>query len=161
MIINPENVPSRTTSNYPDKFKYVVFGRAKQALGNAAGLKNFGVNLVTLAPGSCSALRHWHTQQDEFIYVLEGEVTLVTDAGAQILTPGMMAGFPAGEEDGHQLVNRSNAVVVYLEIGDRLRRGFADRTPDDEVYYPDNDLIAKSSADGQTIFTHQDGTLYE
>ncbi|TVP64094.1 MAG: cupin domain-containing protein [Nodularia sp. (in: Bacteria)] len=154
MIINPENVPSRTDSTYPDKFKSVVFGRAKQALGNAAGLKNFGVNLVTLAPGSCSALRHWHTQQDEFIYIIEGEVTLVTDTGAQILTPGMMAGFPAGEEDGHQLVNRSNNVeVVYLEIGDR--------TPDDEVYYPDNDLIAKPGADGQTIFTHKDGTLHE
>ncbi len=153
MIINHENVPSRTTSTYPDKFKPMVFGRVKQALGNAAGLQNFGVNLVTLAPGSCSALRHWHTQQDEFIYIIEGEVTLVTNAGAQILTPGMMAGFPAGEEDGHQLVNRSNVEVVYLEIGDR--------TPDDEVYYPDNDLIAKRGADGQSIFTHKDGTLYE
>ncbi|HYW18287.1 MAG TPA: cupin domain-containing protein [Nodularia sp. (in: cyanobacteria)] len=153
MIINPENVPSRTTSIYPDKFKPMVFGRVKQALGNAAGLKNFGVNLVTLAPGSCSALRHWHTRQDEFIYIIEGEVTLVTDAGAQILSPGMMAGFPGGEEDGHQLVNRSNAVVVYLEIGDR--------TPDDQVYYPDNDLIAQRGADGHTIFIHQDGTLYE
>lgn len=153
MIINPENVPSRTTSIYPDKFQPLVFGRVKQALGNAAGLKNFGVNLVTLAPGSCSALRHWHTRQDEFIYVIEGELTLITNVGAQILTPGMMAAFPAGEEDGHQLVNRSHAVAIYLEIGDR--------TPDDEAYYPDNDLIAKSAADGQIIFTHQDGTLYE
>ncbi|MEA5514032.1 cupin domain-containing protein [Nodularia sp. UHCC 0506] len=161
MIINPENVPSRTTSTYPDKFKPMVLGRVKQALGNAAGLQNFGVNLVTLAPGSCSALRHWHTRQDEFIYVIEGEVTLVTDTGAQILTPGMMAGFPAGEEDGHQLVNRSKSSVVYLEIGDRLRRGFAHRTPDDEVYYPDHDLIAQPGADGNTIFTHKDGTLYE
>ncbi|MBE9199953.1 MULTISPECIES: cupin domain-containing protein [unclassified Nodularia (in: cyanobacteria)] len=153
MIINPENVPRRTTSIYPDKFKSVVFGRVKQALGNAAGLKNFGVNLVTLAPGSCSALRHWHTRQDEFIYVIEGEVTLVTDGSAQILTPGMMAGFPAGEEDGHQLVNRSHVDVVYLEIGDR--------TPNDEAYYPDHDLIAKPGADGHIVFTHQDGSLYE
>ncbi|MEA5579886.1 cupin domain-containing protein [Nodularia harveyana UHCC-0300] len=153
MIINPENVPSRTTSNYPDKFKSVVFGRAKQVLGNAAGLKNFGVNLVTLAPGSCSALRHWHTRQDEFVYIIEGEVTLVTNTGAETLTPGMMAGFSAGEKDGHQLVNRSNVEVVYLEIGDR--------SPGDVGYYPDHDLIAKRGADGNTIFTQQDGTLYE
>jgi uncharacterized cupin superfamily protein len=103
MIINPENVPSRTTSNYPDKFKPLVSGRVKQALGNAAKLKNFGVNLVTLAPGSCSALRHWHTLQDEFIYVMEGEITLISNEGEQILKRGMVAGFPAGEENGHHL----------------------------------------------------------
>lgn len=153
MIINPENVPSRTSSIYPDEFKPLVIGRVKQALGNAAELKNFGVNLVTLAPGSCSALRHWHTKQDEFIYLIEGEVTLVTNAGEQILKPGMMAGFPAGKADGHQLVNHSQAAVVYLEIGDR--------TPDDEAYYPDDDLVAKSDAEGNRIFTHQDGALYE
>lgn len=153
MIIDPENVPSRTTTIYPDQFKPRIAGRVKQALGNAAGLKNFGVNLVTLAPGSCSALRHWHSNQDEFIYVIEGEVTLVTNAGGQILKPGMMAGFPAGEEDGHHLVNRSEATVVYLEIGDR--------TPDERVSYPDDDLlIAKTSPDG-IIFRHKDGTLYE
>lgn len=153
MIIKPENIPSRTTSIYPNEFKPFVAGRAKQALGNVAGLKNFGVNLVTLAPGSCSALRHWHTCQDEFIYVIEGEVTLVNNAGKQILKPGMMAAFPAGEADGHHLVNHSNAVVVYLEVGDR--------SPNDEAYYPDDDLIAKSAADGGRIFTHKDGTLYE
>ncbi|MBW4564593.1 MAG: cupin domain-containing protein [Mojavia pulchra JT2-VF2] len=153
MIINPENVPSRTSSIYPDEFKSLVQGRVKQALGNAAGLKNFGVNLVTLEPGSCSALRHWHTRQDEFIYVIAGEVTLITNVGAQILQPGMMAGFPAGEADGHHLVNRSDAAVVYLEIGDR--------TSDDRAYYPDDDLIAEPSADGSRIFTHKDGTLYE
>lgn len=153
MIINPENVPNRTTSIYPDEFKPLVQGRIKKALGNAASLQNFGVNLVTLAPGSCSALRHWHTRQDEFIYIIEGEATLVTNAGKQILKPGMMAGFPAGEADGHQLVNHSEAVVIYLEIGDR--------TADDEAYYPDNDLIAKSGADGHRIFTHKDGTLYQ
>ncbi|BAZ30289.1 cupin domain-containing protein [Cylindrospermum sp. NIES-4074] len=153
MIINPENVPQRTTTVYPNEFKPLVAGRIKQALGNAAGLKNFGVNLVTLAPGSCSALRHWHTKQDEFIYVISGEVTLITDAGEQIFQPGMMAGFPAGEPDGHHLVNRSHAVVVYLEIGDR--------TPDDEGNYPDDDLIAKLGSDGNYIFLHKDGTPYE
>lgn len=153
MIINPDNIPSRTTSIYPEKFQHHVAGRVKKALGNAAGLKNYGVNLVTLAPGSCSALRHWHTRQDEFIYIIEGEATLVTNAGEQILTPGMMAGFPAGEEDGHQLVNRSDIVVIYLEIGDR--------TPDDEAYYPDDDLMVKSGVNGERIFTTKDGALYE
>lgn len=153
MIINPENIPHRTTSVYPEVFKSRIAGRVKQALGNAAGLKNFGVNLVTLSPGSCSALRHWHNKQDEFIYIIQGEVTLVTNAGEQILTPGMMAAFPAGEADGHQLVNKSSEIVIYLEVGDR--------TPGDKVYYPDDDLIAKSSDDGGWIFTHQDGILYE
>lgn len=106
MIINPENVPSRTTSIYPEQFQHYMVGRVKKALGNAAGLNNFGVNLVTLAPGSCSALRHWHTRQDEFIYVIKGEVTLITNTGEQILKPEMMAAFPAGEEEGHQLINR-------------------------------------------------------
>jgi uncharacterized cupin superfamily protein len=152
MIINPENVPSRTTSIYPDKFQYLVAGRVKKALGNAAGLKNFGVNLVTLAPGSCSALRHWHTRQDEFIYIIAGEVTLVTNVGEEILQPGMMAGFPAGEENGHQLINHSDAEVIYLEVGDR--------TSDDEAYYPDDDLIAKAGANGERIFTTKDGSLY-
>ncbi|ALF53286.1 cupin [Nostoc piscinale CENA21] len=153
MIINPDNVPNRTTSIYPEKFRHLVAGRVKKALGNAAGLKNYGVNLVTLAPGSRSALRHWHTRQDEFIYIIEGEVTLVTNEGEQILTPGMMAGFPASEENGHQLVNHSEKIVVYLEVGDR--------TPDDEAYYPDDDLIAKNGANGERIFTRKDGTLYE
>ncbi|MBD2388435.1 cupin domain-containing protein [Cylindrospermum sp. FACHB-282] len=153
MIVNPENVPSRTTSIYPDEFKPLLGGRVKQALGNAAGLKNFGVNLVTLAPGSCSALRHWHSKQDEFIYVIEGEVTLVTNEGEQVLQRGMVAGFPAEKADGHQLINKSQTVVVYLEIGDR--------TPDDQVYYPEHDLVAKSDPQGNWIFTHRDGTLYE
>ncbi|GAX41256.1 cupin domain-containing protein [Tolypothrix sp. NIES-4075] len=152
MIINPENVPSRTTTVYPDEFKPLMAGRVKQALGNAAGLKNFGVNLVTLAPGSCSALRHWHTRQDEFIYVIEGEITLITNEGEQILKRGMMAGFPAGEENGHHLVNKSEGMVVYLEIGDR--------TPGDRGNYPDDDIIAQSTPDGW-MFTHKDGTLYE
>ncbi|TAE52684.1 MAG: cupin domain-containing protein [Nostocales cyanobacterium] len=153
MIINPENVDIRTTSVYPQIFQSRILGRVKQALGNAAGLKNFGVNLVTLAPGSSSALRHWHTKQDEFIYIIQGEATLISNAGAEIMTAGMMAGFPAGEENGHQLVNNSDAEVIYLEVGDR--------TPEDEVYYPDDDLIAKSSDDGKWIFTHKDGTLFD
>ena len=101
MIVNPENVPDSTGSNYPQQFKSAVAGRVKKRLGNAAGLVNFGVNLVRLAPGSCSALRHWHSRQDELVYVLEGEVTLISNSGEQVLQPGMAAGFPAGDADGH------------------------------------------------------------
>ena len=151
MLINPENIPEQIGSLYPEQFKPVVAGRYRKRLGDAAKLKNFGVNLTKLAPGSCSALRHWHTKQDEFIYVLEGELTLVTDEGEQILTPGMAAGFPAGVADGHHLINRSNSIAIYLEIGDR--------TPKDEVNYPDVDLVAKSGPDGRA-FTHKDGSLY-
>ncbi|MEO0377529.1 MAG: cupin domain-containing protein, partial [Cyanobacteria bacterium P01_A01_bin.17] len=132
-------------------FESAVAGRIKQRLGNAAGLKNFGVNLTRLAPGSSSALRHWHSHQDEFIYVLQGPITLVTDEGEQVLTAGMAAGFPAGTEDGHHLINRSNADVVYLEVGDR--------TAQDRVSYPDSDLIAVQTDLGWE-FSHQDGAPY-
>ncbi|MFM9263831.1 cupin domain-containing protein [Tychonema sp. BBK16] len=152
MIINPEDVPESTGSNYPQQFKSAVAGRVKKRLGNAAGLQNFGVNLVRLTPGSCSALRHWHSCQDEFIYVLEGEVTLVTNSGEQVLKSGMAAGFPAGDADGHHLVNRTNLDMVYLEIGDR--------TSGDSANYPDDDLIAKAGEKGW-IFTHKNGELYE
>ncbi|HEY9600848.1 MAG TPA: cupin domain-containing protein [Allocoleopsis sp.] len=151
MIIDPQAVPDRTGTNYPEPFKSFVAGRTKKRLGDAAGLKNFGVNLVKLEPGSRSALRHWHSSQDELVYILEGEVTLVTNAGEQILTPGMAAGFPAGEANGHHLINRSSTVVVYLEIGDR--------TPNDSANYPDDDLIAKDDS-GKWVFLHKDGSPY-
>ncbi|MEG4093070.1 cupin domain-containing protein [Microcoleus sp. Pol12B4] len=152
MIIEPKNVPEITGSKYPQQFQSAVAGRVKKRLGDAAGLQNFGVNWVRLAPGSCSALRHWHTRQDELIYVLEGEVTLITNSGEQVLTPGMAAGFRAGDSDGHHLVNSSNADVVYLEIGDR--------TLGDSAEYPDDDLIAK--ANGKSwIFTRKNGEVYE
>jgi uncharacterized cupin superfamily protein len=152
MIIDPSNVLETTGSNYPEKFKSLVAGRFKKRLGNVANLKNFGVNLVKLEPGSRSALRHWHTKQDEFIYILEGEATLVTNTGEEILKSGMAAGFPAGEADGHHLLNLSNADVVYLEIGDR--------TSHDTVDYPDDDLIAVDR-DGTWKFTHKDGSFYD
>jgi uncharacterized cupin superfamily protein len=152
MVIYPQDVPESTGSNYPEPFKSLVAGRVKKRLGNAAGLKNFGVNLTTLKPGSRSSLRHWHTKQDEFIYILEGEVTLITNAGEQILKPGMAAGFPAGEANGHHLINRSDAIAVYLEVGDRPL--------DDEGNYPDDDLVAKSNPKGGWIITHKDGTPY-
>ena len=151
MLINFKDIPDQKGSNYPDEFSSVVTGRSKKRLGDAAGLQNFGVNLVKLAPGSWSALRHWHVKQDEFIYVVEGEVTLVTNAGQQILKVGMAAGFPAGEADGHHLINRSNSVAIYLEIGDR--------TPEEEINYPDVDLIAKHNPQCW-VFTHKDGSEY-
>jgi uncharacterized cupin superfamily protein len=152
MIIDPKNVPEIAGSKYPLQFQSAVAGRVKKRLGDAAGLQNFGVNLVRLAPGSCSALRHWHSRQDELIYVLEGEVTLVTNSGETALKPGMAAGFPAGNADGHHLVNRTNSVVVYLEIGDR--------TPGDEANYPDDDLVAKGNG-SSWIFTHKNGDIYD
>ena len=152
MIIDPQKVSGKKSSNYPKQFQTYVAGRIKKKLGNVAGLKNFGVNLVTLEPGSSSALRHWHSKQDEFIYILSGEATLVTNAGEQILQAGMAAGFPAGEEDGHHLLNRSDTDVVYLEIGDR--------TSEDTVNYPDEDLIAQDK-DGVWIFTHKDGSIFD
>ncbi|MDV2991668.1 MAG: hypothetical protein N4J56_001322 [Chroococcidiopsis sp. SAG 2025] len=151
MLINPENILEKSGTNYPEEFKSFVAGRYRKRLGDATGLKNFGVNLTRLMPGSYSALRHWHTKQDEFIFVVSGELILVTDEGEQILTAGMSAGFPAGVANGHHLINRSNSDAVYLEIGDR--------TPNDEADYPDVDLMAKSSAEGW-VFTRKDGSLY-
>ncbi len=145
---DPMDVAARTGSSYPAPFQAVCATRIKRALGDAAGLSRFGVNLVHLNPGDWSAQRHWHSHEDEFVYVLEGEVTLVTDAGEQILAPGMAAGFPAGVEDGHCLVNRGSAVAVYLEAGDRSQ--------EDVVRYPDIDLIAETH-DGGRRFTNRKG----
>lgn len=149
--LDPATVAAATGSNYPEPLRSRVASRRKQRLGDALGLKNFGVNLTTLPPGAQSALRHWHTKQDEFIYVLKGELVLVTDAGEQALAPGMCAGFPAGQADGHHLVNRSPREAVYLEIGDR--------PPGDGVTYPDDDLVAQMTPQGWRM-TRKDGTPY-
>ena len=151
MIIDPHTIPDKTGTNYPSPFKARVAGRCKKRVGNAAGLKNFGVNWVTLAPGASSALRHWHEKQDELVYIIQGELTLITNDGEHVLQPGMMAGFPAGEANGHHLVNRSAAPAVYLEIGDR--------TPNDIVHYPDDDISAQDTPTGWA-FTHKDGSPY-
>jgi uncharacterized cupin superfamily protein len=126
-------------------------GREKRALGDVFALSNFGVNLTRLAPGALSALRHAHSLQDEFIYVLQGNPVLITDAGETQLRPGMCAGFKAGTGDGHQLVNRSDEEAVYLEVGDR--------TAGDTATYPDDDLQA-AMVNGQWQFAHKDGTPY-
>jgi uncharacterized cupin superfamily protein len=150
-IVAAEAAPLTRPSLYPEPFAARVAGREKRPLGDLFGLTNFGVNQTRLAPGATSALRHAHTRQDEFIYVLSGRPTLLTDAGETALTPGMCAGFPAGTGDGHCLVNRTNEDVVYLEIGDR--------TPGDAATYPDDDLRAEM-VDGQWRFTHKDGQAY-
>lgn len=146
--LDPASVKVRRGSVYPGEFAAVTEGREKRALGKAAGLTRFGVNLVRLKPGAASAHRHWHVHEDEFVYVLEGEITLVTDAGEQILGPGMAAGFPAGKADGHHLINRSSQDALYLEIGDRH--------PAEEAHYPDIDLHGRL-IDGAFVFTRKDG----
>ncbi|HXF47637.1 MAG TPA: cupin domain-containing protein [Burkholderiaceae bacterium] len=151
--VQAASVPPRTRpSNYPEPFASRVTGRQKQALGDFFGLTNFGVNRTTLKPGSMSALRHWHTRQDEFVYVLSGRPTLVTNAGEMQLAPGMCVGFKAGQRDGHHLVNRTADEVIYLEVGDRM--------PGDAVSYPDDDLQAVMGADGKWQFLHKDGSPY-
>jgi uncharacterized cupin superfamily protein len=147
------SAPPRTKpSNYPEPFFSRMTKREKRPLGDLFGLKNFGVNLTTLLPGGESALLHRHSKQDEFIYILQGDPMLVTDSGDELqLSPGMCAGFPA-EGLAHQLVNRSNAPVVYLEMGDR--------TPGDEGSYPADDLKATLGSDGKWSFTHKDGRPY-
>jgi uncharacterized cupin superfamily protein len=139
-------------SGYPEKFRARVAGRDKRPLGDLFGLTNFGVNLTHLAPGAESALRHAHAKQDEFVYILEGRPTLITDAGETELEPGMCAGFKAGTGDGHHLVNRSNQDVLYLEIGDR--------TPGDSAVYPDEDLQVVQDAQGNWRYLRKDGTPY-
>ena len=134
--LDPGEITIVAGSNYPGDFKSRVAGRSKQKLGEALGLRNFGVNLTTIKPGAASALRHWHAKQDEFVYIVSGELVLVTSGGEQLLTAGTCAGFPAGNADGHHLVNRSAADAVYLEVGDR--------TPDDAVTYPDDDIAARA-----------------
>ncbi len=148
--LDPMAVEGRRRTMYPEPFRRRVAGREKRALGDALGLGNFGVNLVKLEPGAQSALRHWHSKQDEFVWVLRGELTLVTNSGAQILTPGMCAGFPAGKADGHHLVNRSDAEAWYLEVGDR--------SAGDAASYPDDDLAARLSS--AYVATHKDGRPY-
>ncbi|MEX2615579.1 MAG: cupin domain-containing protein [Alphaproteobacteria bacterium] len=149
--LDPATLAVRHGAGYPGDLNAVCAGREKRALGDAAGLTNFGVNHVILPPGVASAHRHWHAKQDELIYVLEGEIVLVSNAGEQVLTPGMAAGFPAGVADGHQLVNRTDRRAVYLEVGDR--------TAGDTVDYPDIDLTLTNGPEGR-VFRHKDGRPY-
>jgi uncharacterized cupin superfamily protein len=152
IAINASDAPARTKpSNYPEPFASRIVGREKRPLGDLFDLTNFGVNLTRLAPQAISALRHAHTKQDEFIYILQGHPTLHTDEGRTQLSPGMCAGFKAGTGNAHHLINETSEDVLYLEIGDR--------TPGDEGSYPDDDLKALME-DGKWKFVHKDGTPY-
>jgi uncharacterized cupin superfamily protein len=137
-------------SGYPAPFDAPCAERVRRRLGDAAGLTDFGVNLLRLAPGTWSSQRHWHSAEDEFVYVLEGEVMLVTDAGEELLAAGDCAGFKAGSADGHHLQNRSARDAVMLEVGSR-------RPAEDACEYPDVDLRIFA---GEQVYRHKDGTPY-
>jgi uncharacterized cupin superfamily protein len=150
-VIAAEVPPRSKPSAYPAPFAARMVGRAKSQLGDVFGLKNFGVNLTRLAPHSVSSLRHAHTKQDEFVYIIQGHPTLHTDEGHHTLSPGMCAGFKADTGNGHRLINETAEDVIYLEVGDR--------SPGDEAIYPDDDLQAVL-VDGKWAFTAKDGTSY-
>lgn len=141
-----------TNSIYPAPFAALMDGRDKRKLGDHFGLRNFGINHTTLAPGAISALAHHHSKQDEFVYILEGRATLLHGDDEYVMGPGECMGFRAGAGVASQLINRSQEPVVYLEIGDR--------SPGDEVVYPDDDLQAEQQADGSWRFCHKDGCPY-
>jgi uncharacterized cupin superfamily protein len=151
-VVAAEAPPRPKASSYPEPFASRMAGRRKHPLGELFGLANFGVNLTRLAPGAVSTLRHAHTKQDEFVYVLQGHPTLHTNEGRTRLSPGMCAGFKAGTGNGHHLVNESEEEVVYLEVGDS--------TPGDEGSYPDDDLKAMLVG-GNWEFVHKDGAPYK
>jgi uncharacterized cupin superfamily protein len=149
--IDLDAVPVDTRTGYPEPFRQAVAGRARKRLGVAAGLDQFGVNLTRLSPGAASSLRHWHENEDEFVYILDGELVLVEDDGETVLRPGDAAAWKAGAANGHCLVNRNDRVAVFLEIGTRAR--------DERVVYPDIDLRAER--DGAGIrFVHKSGEPY-
>ena len=152
IAINAADAPSRgKASSYPEPFASRMAGRDKRPLGDLFGLTNFGVNLTRLAPNAMSALRHAHSRQDEFVYILQGHPTLQTDTGPVRLAPGMCAGFKAGTGKAYNLVNEAAEDGVCLEIGDR--------TPGDEATYPDDDVQA-ALVNGEWQFTHKDGRRY-
>jgi len=150
--IDPKAIAPRIgITAYPEKFRGPVLGRERRALGDVAGIKSFGVNLTTIPPGGWSAHRHWHAREDEFIFIVEGELVLITDAGEQVLGPGMAAGFAANSGDGHHLVNRSDKPATYLEVGGR--------DPQEVVTYPDIDMMVQPTPQGRK-FTNKKGEPY-
>lgn len=152
IIHDPMRVPPRTTTIYPAAFKAGFEHRLKRVLTSRLGLTQFGVNLTTLQPGARSALRHWHAREDEFIYMLAGELVLVAKDGETPIRTSMAVGFPAGDKNGHHLINRSTVPATYLEIGTRSK--------DEDISYPDDDLYAETR-DGNTRFFHKSGEPYE
>ena len=147
--LDPKTVTPRTGTIYPPEFAGPLKGREKRALGDVFGLTQYGVNLATLAPGTWSSQRHWHEKEDEFIFVIEGDITLIDDAGEHPLKPGMCAGFKAGVANGHHLVNKTKTLATYLEIGTR--------SANEVATYPDVDMKAVKT-DGKFVLTRKDGT---
>ena len=152
VIDDPMRLSGRRGTMYPKPLDQGFEGRIKRALTEKLGITQFGVNLTTLEPGAKSSHRHWHAEEDEFVYILSGELVLVTTAGEKVLQPGMAAGFPASDEDGHHLINCSATAATYLEIGTRA--------PVETASYPDVDLRAEKR-DGILRFFHKDGTPYD
>ncbi len=144
-------VPEIGVNTYPEPLHSSMGQREHRALGDACGLSKLGVNLVVLEPGAQSGLRHWHTLEDEFVYVLEGELSVLTDSGEQVLTAGMCAGYPAADRNAHHLVNRSDHPARYLEIGSRI--------DGDDCFYPDDDFMWVPTEDGW-YGAHKDGRPY-
>ena len=151
--LDPSTVESHVSydNSYPAPFHEPCHERELRQLGDEAGLTQFGVNLTTLPPGAWSAQRHWHTSEDEFVYILEGELVLVSDDGEQTLGPGTAAGFPAGKRDGHHLVNRSDKPACFIETGTRAES--------DEGEYPDIDMKFEYGH-SYTRFLHKNGVPY-
>jgi uncharacterized cupin superfamily protein len=145
--IDVANVPQHEGSGYPSPFDAACFGRIRQRLGDAGGLSAFGVNLMHLPPGKWSSQRHWHSHEDEFVYVLDGELVLIEDEGETLLRAGDCAAFPKGTGNGHHMINRSSRVAVYLEVGARV---FEDLTTCSDV-----DMMS-ANADGR--FVRKDGS---
>jgi len=149
--IDVAKLPVDTRTAYPPPYDRVVVGRERKRLGNAVGLDQFGVNLTTLKPGASSALRHWHENEDELVYVLEGELVLIEDEGETVLRAGDAAGFKANSRNGHHLVNRSSRDAVYLEVGTRSKHEY--------VEYPEADLKVIRDEKGMR-YTHKNGEPY-
>lgn len=150
--IDPFGLPGKQGTGYPPPFDEPISGREKRALGVPFNLTNLGINMITLPAGAMSSQRHWHTKQDEFVYMVDGELVLVTDAGEQVMSPGMVVGFAAGVINGHHLVNRSERKASFIVV--------SDKTPDDEGGYSDIDMLFVRK-DGQDIYVHKDGTPYD
>jgi len=143
------SIPVLSGTGYPEPFAGAVAGRSRQALGDAGGLTQFGVNLVELQPGAWSSQRHWHSHEDEFVSMVSGELVLVTYVGETVMRAGDCAAFPAGRPNGHHLVNRSGAPARFLAVGSRFAA--------DRAVYPDIDMLYDGASD---TFTHKDGTPY-
>jgi len=152
LIVDPKSIASDSGSLYPAPHDKIVVGRHRHRLSQAIGLNNYGVNMVRVEPGAASSARHWHTEQDEFIYVVSGTATLVSDEGETELEQGMAAGFPAGNPNGHQVVNRTQEDIWYLEVGDRPQN--------EDVTYPDIDM-ANAVRDRRPKFTRKDGSSFD